>query len=175
MELLELVADHLSKAGFVTQMSEVADLRGNAVFAETTDELVCVFVNPDGGFLRGSFDAVEAKLADLGVNDGSPRRWDYYSVALLADPESVVKHSQIIREIEYDTNFSRKIVRVVDPKSRETVDAALRPLMPLREPKAVRLEEPLTALRREMLDSNVDSVLIDKAFDSYEATGEVRI
>jgi hypothetical protein len=80
----------------------------------------------------------------------------------------------IVEEIEADTRYARKFVRVVIPSDDpEALEKALRPLLPLHPAPEFDLVEPLEALRTELYELDISHEVADAALNAFSQNDEV--
>lgn len=165
------VADALSTAGYEIIPYDLAGLE--AVIGETRYALVACF-ELDGweGLDETVFD-VQAALTRVAEEAPSARAWDLYLVVLVIAEVAESASRAVADAIEADTRYARKFVRY--GVTHATLDRALRPLLPLREPASLELTDPLAELRAELRALDVDDDVADLAVESFADTNVVEV
>jgi hypothetical protein len=166
-------------ATFLASASYAVDIRplgrfSRVLLAENPYALVaCVETETWSGLTEVVSD-LQAELTHLARADASPKRWDLYVVVHVRAGELRSVDGVLIEQIESDTRFARKFVRVNMLRDPDVLDRALRPFLPLRAPMPLSVPNPMEVLRSELVDHGLDEALVEFVFDSFESTGEVR-
>lgn len=169
VDALEPFRAVLADAGYDVEVRSVADL-GEVLLAETRHALVmCAICEWD--YVRGRVDEAQAALTQLAAEHPSPRAWDLYVVAIIDDQRDMPDRELL----EADTRYARKLVAVGVGDSTKRATHALRPLLPLEGAAPLEPIDPLSAIRAELLDLDVDASLADAALESFKTTRTVRI
>lgn len=165
------VARLLSAAGYDVATHDLAS--ASAVLAETPYALVACVEFTDWENLDEHVFDVQGALTQFASDSPSARNWDLYVVALLLTPAAEAANRALAEEIEGDTRYARKFVRVA--VSQDDLDRALRPLLPLRPPADLAIRDPLEELREELETLNVADDLADVAVDSFRRDERVEV
>lgn len=168
---LESVADVLAAGGFTVEIGPV-DALDRGLLAETSHALV-LGLETKWDEAAAAVEEAQAVLTSLAGR--SPRGWDLYVVAVIETQAD--DGQELIRErLEHDTRYARKFILAGPAVADDAALArALLPLLPLRPVEDVRLDDPLLAVRRELLAAGGDARVIEAALRSFEATGEVAL
>jgi hypothetical protein len=161
------------------------ELAGEPVLlAESPYALVAILEVVDCVRLRERVADVQAALTKLSASDPSPRSWDLYLMVHVLEPITDPADHLLLEEIEADTRYVRKFVRVGIRKVPSTedsgghsndIDRALRPLLPLRPSPQFDLRKPLEDLRLELYELDAPSDLVDTAIDSFRVNTKVTV
>lgn len=171
---LEDFASVLRGAGFMIQFEPLAGRE--VLLAETPYELAaCVEMDGWEGLREHVFD-VQAAFTRFAGQAPSAKRWDLYLFVHVLRPRTDSWAEQVIEEIETDTRYARKYVRVaVRADEPQALQIALRPLLPLQSAAEFHLTEPLEALRTELNQLKLPQDVTDAALRSFSAENEVRV
>jgi hypothetical protein len=169
---LEPFARVLRTGGFRVDGLEPERL-GPSLVAETPHALVlctrCTWET-----LEATVDEAQAELTHLSARHPSARSWDLYLVVSIA--QSADEAHEIQRErVEHDTRYARKFVVAGPTTDDEALQRALRPLLPLRPTDSVHLDDPLAAMRDQLLAGGQDAEVIERALASFRSDGEVEV
>jgi hypothetical protein len=153
------------------------DLAGQSVLlAESPYALLAVLPVSDCIGLRDKVEDVQAALTRLAAEAPSARSWDLYLLVHMCEPVTDPVDALLLEEIEADTRYVRKFVRVqIDPAEENAMDRALRPLLPLRPSPRFDLTAPLDELRSELYALDAPRDLVDEAIASFEQRTTVEI
>ena len=94
-------------------------------------------------------------------------------MALLLSPLGEASERVLAESIEADTRYARKFVRVA--VRRGELDRAFRPLLPLRPPSDLEVDNPLDELRDELRALDVPDAVLNAALDAFERTEAVDV
>lgn len=161
----------LRSAGYQLATRELAGFE--AVLGETPYALVSCVEFDDWDRLDERVFDVQAALTRLAREAPSARTWDLYLVALVLVPTGDAGHRGLAEAIEADTRYVRKFVRVA--VTRSALDRALRPLLPLRPPTGLDIDDPLSELRDELRVLDVADDVADAAVNAFRRTATVEV
>jgi hypothetical protein len=165
------VAELLQTAGYELEDRALGGF--TATIASSPYAVVaCVEVSGWKDFAGNVMD-VQADLTRLAEGAPSARNWDLYVVALVNEGSPDARRRSEMEQLESDTNYARKFV--FGGLVLEKLDAALRPLLPLRPAANFAISDPLAELRAELLSDGVDRRLVDVALQSFDARDEVEV
>jgi hypothetical protein len=167
----EDVAAHLASAGYELESRTLAGLEAT-IASNAYALIVCIEAGEWDGLSDFVNDA-QADLTRLVEEAPSARNWDLYVVVVVADPKTDSERRAVIEKLESDTRYSRKFIHAGLPKA--DLDAALRPLLPLRAAADFAIPDPLNELRTELLATGVDERVVETALESFAADDEVRV
>jgi hypothetical protein len=146
-----------------TQLGERA-----AVLAESPYALVALIEVPSCANLFEDVGEAQAALTRIGAQAPSARSWDLYLLVHVLAVTNDPAEDLLIEEVEMDTRYARKFVRVAIGADDPDVDRALRPLLPLRQMSQFDLTDPLDALRAELYALDAPKDLVDTAIRSFQ-------
>jgi hypothetical protein len=155
----------------------VHDLAGHHVLlAESPYALLAIMEASDCRAIREKVADVQAAFTRFAAEAPSARSWDLYLVVHLLGRVSDPADHLLLEEIESDTHYVRKFVRVqVEADDEQAIDRALRPVLPLRPTPQFDLVEPLEALRSELQALDAPEDLVNTAISSFQADSTVTI
>jgi hypothetical protein len=157
----------LEAAGYRAAFVDLADRA--ALLAESPYALVAVIEVSSYASLREDVADAQASLTRVAAEAPSARSWDLYLVLHVLSVSNGPVDDLLIEEIESDTRYVRKFVRVaVDASDLNAIDRALRPLLPLRPMPQFDLADPLDALRAELYALDAPADLVDAAIASFQ-------
>jgi hypothetical protein len=165
------IAAVLRDAGYELASRELAGV--DAVLAETRYALVACFECDGWERLDERVFDVQSALTRVAEESPSARTWDLYLVILVLAPVRDATGRAAAEAIEADTRYARKFVRF--DVAKDTLDRALRPLLPLRAPAELELSEPLGELRNELRSLLVADDVADAAVESFRRTNMVEV
>jgi hypothetical protein len=169
---LEPFARVLREGGFTVDGLK-AERLGPSLLAETPHALVlctrCTWET-----LHDTVEEGQAQLTHLSARHPSARTWDLYLVVVIAQVADEAHEIQRER-VEHDTRYARKFVVAGPTTDDEALRRALRPLLPLRPTESVHLDDPLAAMRHQLLAGGQDAALVDKAVAFFRSNGEIKV
>lgn len=169
------LVDILTDAGY--QCSRRETTRGESMLVgENAYGLVAIVEATALDTLEQLVSDAQAELTRFVVSGRvSTLRWDLYVFALaMFDP--VPPHAvEVADDLESDTRYARKFVKVNLSRDAGALDQALRPLLPLRTVPATTLTDPLELMRERLTAAGVPEIVATGAIDSFLATGEVTV
>jgi hypothetical protein len=140
-----------------------------AVLAESPYALVALIEVASCASLREDAGDAQAALTRIAAVAPSARSWDLYLMLHVLAVSSDPADDLLIEEVEADTRYVRKFVRVaIDALDLDAIDRALRPLLPLRPMPQFDLADPLDALRAELYALDAPKDLVDAAIASFQ-------
>lgn len=161
----------LRAGGYQLATQELAG--ATAVLAESPYALVACVEFADWDKLDERIFDVQGALTRFASTAPSARNWDLYVVALVLTPTHEAANRALAEAIEADTRYARKFVRVA--VRQDTLDRALRPLLPLRPPADLAIRDPLAELRAELQTLDVADDLADMAVDTFRRDDRVDV
>lgn len=128
-----------------------------------------------------SWDGLAERVSDLqaeltrltSATDQTWMRWDLYVLVHVRSLALKSVEGAVLERIESDTKFARKFVRVNLLRNEVTLDQALRPLLPLRQPVTLNVGNPLDLLTAELEKQGIDRAFINQVIHDFKSTGEV--
>lgn len=158
-------------AGYAVDYAELAGVR--ALIGESPYALIaCVELDRWDELEERIFD-VQSALTRVAAGAPSARSWDLYVVAFVLAEERDAAHRAVAEAIEGDTRYARKFVRV--HVRRDDLERALRPLLPLHAPAELEIGDPLSELRAELRELEVDDADADAAVESFRRDRVVEV
>jgi hypothetical protein len=149
-----------------------------AVLAESPYALVALIEVGSCASLREDVADAQASLTRIAAEVPSARSWDLYLMLHVLSVSNDPADDLLIEEVEADTRYVRKFVRVavtVDTSDINALDRALRPLLPLRPMPQFDLADPLDALRAELYALDAPADLVDTAIASFQTDMTVSV
>jgi len=170
---LQDMGDLLSSSGYDVAFRSLGTAQ-SVLIAESPYALICCVEASDWNILPTLVSDVQAELTQLAAGAPSARRWDLYLIIhVLVRPPGPAEEV-IGEEIEADTHYARKYIRVVIPShDAGALEKALRPLLPLHRVPEFDLVEPLEALRTELYELDISHEIADTALNAFSQNDEV--
>ena len=119
---------------------------------------------------------LQAELTRLAINgERTSIRWDLYVLVHVRAPHLQPIDSELLEQVESDTKYARKFVRVNLTRDPAVIDRALRPFLPLRAAALLDVADPVGLVRTELLHQGLDAELVEHAVAAFRETGEVTV
>jgi hypothetical protein len=171
---LDDIAAVLANAGYITEHRAIGPDEIPVLLAETPEAFIAIVEVAARGELTGLADQAQAALTHVAAAAPSLRMWDLYLVLhVLEAPVRDDEFDLAVERIEADTAYSRKLVRLAI--GTDELDAALRPLLPIRTVPTFDTEQPLQLLLAELVDLGVGRDTATAAIESFQTNEEMTL
>lgn len=165
----------LSEAGYVCRIGSLGRF-SRVLLAENPYALMAGIETESWSGLHELVSDIQAELTHLAIGaEHMSVRWDLYVLLHVRSPGLTSIEGGLLEQVEADTKYARKLVRVNMTRDKETLDRALRPLLPLRPAAALEGSDPVELLRAELLDQDIDEDVVHHALARFVQTGEVTV
>jgi hypothetical protein len=164
---LDDIAAVLAGAGYITEHRSIGPYEIPVLLAETPEAFIAILEVAARGDLTVLADQAQAALTHIAAAAPSLRMWDLYLVLhVLEAPLRDDEFELAVERLEADTAYSRKLVRIAI--GTDELDAALRPLLPIRTVPTFDTEQPLQLLFDELVDLGVGRDTATAAIESFQ-------
>ncbi len=165
----------LEDADYNCEMTSVPT-SSRVLLAENPYSLIAIVEMDVWDSVEQSVFDVQSELSRLvAESTDAEKRWDMYVLVHLRTPSPSAVDVRAVEALEADTRYARKFVRWNLENSREELDRALRPFLPLRAATAFESQDVLQLLHRALATEGIEADLAESAIESFRLRGEVRL
>jgi hypothetical protein len=173
--VLDLARLSLQDSGYEVTLASIPDFKDPLLVANDAYSTIGIISANEWSDVAGVLDALQLNFANWAIDHvGSEKRWDLYLVFLVS---SEIKGSELtpVERFVSDIRYVRKIVRGAVYATRESVEMALAPFLPVSPATQHSYGEPLEELERDLRVQGQDPALISSAIESFRRTGVVEL
>lgn len=167
--LLESAAEILRDNRFDVSPRVLDGFEEPLLVAESPYMLAVLIAGERWNDVAGAVGPAEVGLANwASVVDHSSRRWDLYVVVLIEQRPDSASEGAAIERAEANTDMTRKIVRSgIHTDTRERIQAALRPLLPLAPVGRAALPDFAAALEERLRVHGIEAEIAQQAVADF--------